>query len=495
MALGSLVKTLQNIMRNDAGINGDAQRIEQMTWLFFLKIYDAKEEEWAFHDDSYESIIPDRLRWHSWAPDAKDGSALTGDELLDFVNHALFMTLADLELDQNSALRLVVVTAAFTDTNNYMKDGILLRQVVNAIDESVDFTEYKERHAFGEIYETILKDLQSAGNAGEFYTPRAVTDFMAEMLAPKLGESVADFACGTGGFLTSALKLLAKQVNTPSDQELYSKSIYGIEKKQLPYLLCITNMLLHDIDNPQVFHDNSLEHDVRDYRHKEGGQFDVVLMNPPYGGAEKVSIQNNFPTALRSSETADLFLALILYRLKKNGRAAVIIPDGFLFGQDAAKVEIKRRLREEMNLHTVIRMPQSVFAPYTPITTNILFFDNAGKSEGVWFYRMDMPESYKHFSKTKPIKSEHFDVVREWWNDRREIEEDGNPKAKFYSVEELSVDHNFDLCGYPHEEEEILPPDELIRDYRQRRAALDAEIDRKLAQICSILGIEDVDEG
>ena len=174
MALGSLVKTLQNIMRNDAGINGDAQRIEQMTWLFFLKIYDAKEEEWEFHDDSYESIIPDRLRWHSWAPDAKDGSALTGDELLDFVNNDLFKTLAGLELDQNAPLRQVVVQAAFTDANNYMKDGILLRQVVNAIDESVDFTEYKERHAFGEIYEIILKDLQSAGNAGEFYTPRAV---------------------------------------------------------------------------------------------------------------------------------------------------------------------------------------------------------------------------------------------------------------------------------------------------------------------------------
>ncbi|MDU4868679.1 class I SAM-dependent DNA methyltransferase [Lancefieldella parvula] len=496
MALGSLVKTLQNIMRNDAGINGDAQRIEQMTWLFFLKIYDAKEEEWEFHDDSYESIIPDRLRWHSWAPDPKDGSALTGDELLDFVNNDLFKTLAGLELDQNAPLRQVVVKAAFTDANNYMKDGILLRQVVNAIDESVDFTEYKERHAFGEIYETILKDLQSAGNAGEFYTPRAVTDFMAEMLAPKLGESVADFACGTGGFLTSALKLLAKQVNTPSDQESYSKSIYGIEKKQLPYLLCITNMLLHDIDNPQVFHDNSLEHDVRDYRHKEGGQFDVVLMNPPYGGSEKASIQNNFPTALRSSETADLFLALILYRLKKNGRAAVIIPDGFLFGQDSTKVEIKRRLVEGMNLHTVIRMPQSVFAPYTSITTNILFFDNTDKSEGVWFYRMDMPEGYKHFSKTKPIKSKHFDIVREWWNDRKEIELPDGPKAKLYSIEELvNTGFNFDLCGYPHEEETILPPDELIRNYRAERARLDFEIDEKLAQICEILGIEVGDEG
>lgn len=491
MALGTLVKTLQNIMRKDAGINGDAQRIEQMTWLFFLKIYDAKEEEWEFHDDSYESIIPERLRWHSWAVDHKDGKALTGDALLDFVNNDLFKTLPNLELSPNASLRQVVVKAAFTDANNYMKDGILLRQVVNEIDNAVDFTEYKERHAFGEIYETILKDLQSAGNAGEFYTPRAVTDFMAQTLAPKLGERVADFACGTGGFLTSALKILAEQVKTPADQELYAHSVYGVEKKQLPYLLCVTNMLLHDIDNPEIFHGNSLESDVREWRHKKDGQFDVILMNPPYGGSENASIQNNFPTALRSSETADLFLGLILYRLKKGGRAAVIIPDGFLFGQDAAKVEIKRRLLEEMNLHTVVRMPQSVFAPYTSITTNILFFNNAGLSEGVWFYRMDMPEGYKHFSKTKPIRLEHFDNVKAWWGDRREIIENGNPKAKFYTVDELrSGNFNLDLCGYPHEEEEILPPDELIRNYKEERARLDEEIDKKLAQICEILGIE-----
>lgn len=496
MALGSLVKTLQNIMRNDAGVNGDAQRIEQMTWLFFLKIYDAKEQEWEFYDDEYESIIPDELRWHSWAHDRKDGRALTGAELLDFVNNRLFPTLSGLELGPDAPLRQTVVKAAFTDANNYMKDGILLRQVVNEIDQAVDFTVYKERHAFGEIYETILKDLQSAGNAGEFYTPRAVTDFMAEMLAPRLGETVADFACGTGGFLTSALKLLAPQVKTPADKDTYSQSIYGIEKKQLPYLLCVTNMLLHDIDSPQVYHDNSLDHDIREYRHKEGGQFDVVLMNPPYGGSEKTTIQDNFPVALRSSETADLFLALILYRLKKKGRAAVIIPDGFLFGQDAAKVEIKRRLVEEFNLHTVVRMPQSVFAPYTSITTNILFFDNTGKSNGVWFYRMDMPEGYKHFSKTKPMRGEHFDHVREWWRDRREIVLDDGPKAKHYTIDELVAGgFNFDLCGYPHEEEVILPPDELIRNYRAERAKLDAEIDAKLAQICEILGIEVEDEG
>lgn len=491
MALGTLVKNLQNIMRNDAGVNGDAQRIEQMTWLFFLKIYDAKEEEWEFHDDSYESVIPERLQWRNWAHDNMDGNALTGDELLDFVNNDLFKTLSNLELEPDAPLRQSIVKSAFTDANNYMKDGILLRQVVNTIDSAVDFTEYKERHAFGEIYETILKDLQSAGNAGEFYTPRAVTDFMAQMVAPKLGERVADFACGTGGFLTSALKILDAQVETPDDRDMYSHSVYGVEKKQLPYLLCVTNMLLHDIDNPEIYHDNSLEHDVRDWRHKEDGQFDVVLMNPPYGGSEKISVQNNFPTALRSSETADLFLSLILYRLKKGGRAAVIIPDGLLFGQDAAKVEIKRRLVEENNLHTIVRMPQSVFAPYTSITTNILFFDSTKKSEGVWFYRMDMPEGYKHFSKTKPIRLEHFNDVKDWWSDRREIEIDGSPKAKFYTPDELrDSGWNFDLCGYPHEEEVILPPDELIRDYKARRATLDAQIDNKLTQICEILGIE-----
>lgn len=491
MALGTLVKGLQNIMRNDAGVNGDAQRIEQMTWLFFLKIYDAKEEEWEFHDDSYESVIPRRLRWRNWAHDNADGKALTGDELLDFVNNDLFKTLSNLELAPDAPLRQSIVKSAFTDANNYMKDGILLRQVVNTIDSSVDFTEYKERHAFGEIYETILKDLQSAGNAGEFYTPRAVTDFMAQMVSPKLGERVADFACGTGGFLTSALKILDAQVETPDDRDVYSHSVYGVEKKQLPYLLCVTNMLLHDIDNPEICHGNSLEHDVRDWHHKNNGRFDVVLMNPPYGGSEKVSVQNNFPTALRSSETADLFLALILYRLKKGGRAAVIIPDGFLFGKDAAKVEIKRRLVEEMNLHTVVRMPQSVFAPYTSITTNILFFDSTKRSEGVWFYRMDMPESYKHFSKTKPMRLEHFNPVKEWWANRHEIEEDGKLKARFYTSDELrDGGWNLDLCGYPHEEEVILPPDELIRDYKAKRATLDAQIDQKLAQICDILGIE-----
>lgn len=492
MAVGSLVKKLQNIMREDAGINGDAQRIEQMVWMFFLKIYDAKEDEWALVQDGYVSIIPEELKWSNWAIDNGDGKALTGSDLLAFVNNDLFPALSSLPITASTTTGQAIVRYAFESAHNYMQDGILLRRVINEINDSVDFTEYKEVHAFAEIYETILKDLQSAGNAGEFYTPRAVTDFMAQMLAPKLGESVADFACGTGGFLTSALKQLEPQIKTPEDRELYSQSIFGQEKKQLPYLLCATNMFLHDIDNPKVFHTNSLDKDIRDYRgQRKDGTFDVVLMNPPYGGSEQDVIKANFPISLRSSETADLFMALIMYRLKENGRAAVILPDGFLFGSDGAKLELKRRLLDEFNLHSIIRMPGSVFAPYTSITTNILFFDNGAKTDKVWFYRMDMPEGYKHFSKTKPILLSHFEPVIEWWNDREEIEIDGFPKSKAFTAGELKdLQLNFDQCGFPHEEEEILPPDELIKNYREKRQMLDMEIDAKLSEICSILGIE-----
>lgn len=479
-------------MREDAGVNGDAQRIEQMVWMFFLKIYDAKEEEWSLVQDGYVSIIPDKLKWSNWAVDNGDGKALTGNELLAFVNNDLFPTLSSLPITASTTTGQAIVRYAFESAHNYMQDGILLRRVINEINDLVDFTEYKEVHAFAEIYETILKDLQSAGNAGEFYTPRAVTDFMAERLAPKLGESVADFACGTGGFLTSALKQLASQIETPEDRDLYSQSIFGQEKKQLPYLLCATNMFLHDIDNPKVFHANSLDKDIREYRdQRHDGTFDVVLMNPPYGGSEQEVIKANFPIAFRSSETADLFMALIMYRLKEHGRAAVILPDGFLFGSDSAKLELKRKLLDEFNLHTIIRMPGSVFAPYTSITTNILFFDNEDKTGNVWFYRIDMPEGYKHFSKTKPILLSHFDPVVAWWDNREEIEVDGFPKAKVFSAKELKdLQLNFDQCGFPHEEEEILPPDELIKNYREKRKELDAEIDAKLNEICSILGIE-----
>lgn len=485
--LSGFVKRLRDIMRNDAGINGDAQRIEQIAWMLFLKVYDAKEQDWEWDDENYQSIIPEECRWQNWAHDDKSGNALTGDRLLDFVNNTLFPTLKNLPVTASTPVKKAIVQTTFADANQYMKDGVLLRQVINVIDE-LDLSDYEESHAFGEIYETILKELQSAGSAGEFYTPRAVTDFMAQMIKPKIGEKMADFACGTGGFITSWLKELDKQVKTTEDKEAYGASVYGMEKKQFPYMLCITNMLLHDLDVPQVFHGNSLLRDVLDYTEED--KFDVILMNPPYGGSEKADVKNLFPADLASSETADLFMSVIMYRLKAGGRAAVILPDGFLFGTDNAKVNIKKKLLSEFNLHTVVRMPGSVFAPYTPITTNILFFDNTHPTEETWFYRLDMPEGYKHFSKTKPMKLEHFQPVLDWWNDRREITEDGFDKAKKFTAKELSEDlgYNLDQCGYPHEEEEILAPLDLIQRYEEQRASLNAEIDRVLDEITSLLG-------
>lgn len=485
--LSGFVKRLRDIMRNDAGINGDAQRIEQIAWMLFLKVYDAKEQDWEWDDDNYTSIIPEECRWKNWAVDDKSGKAMTADTLLDFVNNTLFPTLKNLPVSASTPIKKAIVQTTFSDANNYMKDGVLLRQVLNVIDE-LDLSDYEESHAFGDIYESILKELQSAGSSGEFYTPRAVTDFMAKMIHPKIGEKMADFACGTGGFLTSWLKELEPQINTTDDKESYDNSIYGVEKKQFPYMLCITNMLLHDLDVPQVFHDNSLLHDVLDYT--EDDQFDVILMNPPYGGSEKNDVKNYFPPDLASSETADLFMSVIMYRLKKNGRAAVILPDGFLFGTDNAKINIKKKLLNEFNLHTVVRMPSSVFSPYTSITTNILFFDRTHPTEETWFYRLDMPDGYKHFSKTKPMKLEHFAPVIQWWNDRQEISVDGFDKAKKFTVNQLAEEfgYNFDRCGYPHEEEEILDPLDLIQKYEKKRASLNAEIDRVLAEITSILG-------
>ena len=487
-SLGNFVKRLRDIMRNDAGINGDAQRIEQIAWLLFLKVYDTKEEDWEFDDDKYESIIPEECRWRNWAVDDGKGTAITGDALLDFINNKLFPTLKNIEVSKTTPINKAIVKTTFEDTNNYMKDGVLLRQVVNVIDE-LQLTDYEESHAFGEIYESILKELQSAGSAGEFYTPRAVTDFMAQMIKPQIGEKMADFACGTGGFITSWLKALESQKKTIEDREAFDTSVYGIEKKQFPYMLCVTNLLLHDIDTPRIYHDNSLLKDVLDYT--EDDQFDVILMNPPYGGSEKNEVKNHFPSDLASSETADLFMSVIMYRLKQNGRAAVILPDGFLFGTDNAKVAIKKKLLSEFNLHTVIRMPHSVFSPYTSITTNILFFDRTGSTKETWFYRLDMPDGYKNFSKTKPMKLEHFDPAVEWWNNREEITIDGFDKAKKYTAQELAdKNYNIDLCGFPHEEEEILPPKELIQEYQEKRASLNADIDHILEQITDILGIE-----
>lgn len=437
MTIDNLVKRLQNIMRQDAGIDGDAQRIGQIVWILFLKIYDTKEKYWDVYYDDYESIIPDELRWRAWAVDKKDGKALTGDSLMTFVNDELFPTLKSLEINENTDRKSAIVKEVFEDAYNYMKNGVLLRQVINTIDE-INFTEYDERHAFNDIYETILKDLQSAGKSGEFYTPRAITDFIAETLNPKIGEKVADFACGTGGFLTSALDVLNKQVKTPEDKEIINSNIYGIEKKALPHLLCMTNLLLHEMDEPNIDHMNSLAKPVRDYKEKD--RYDVILMNPPYGGTEQDAIKINFPTELQTTETADLFMALILYRLKKNGRVGVVLPDNFLFGTENSQKALKERILTECNLHTIVKLPAGVFAPYTSITTNILFFDKTGNTKNIDYYEIPLPEGYRSFSKTKPFKEIHLEGIKNWWNDRA-IE---NDNAYSISIEEI-INNSYNL--------------------------------------------------
>lgn len=473
-------------MRNDAGVNGDAQRIEQIVWLLFLKVYDSKEEIWEFHDDNFQSIIPEQLRWRNWAVDEKDGQARTGDSLLTFVDEELIPSLKNIEVDEHTPISKAIVTFVFEDTYNYMKDGVLLRQVINVID-GIDFTDHKERHNFNDIYEQILKDLQNQRSSGEYYTPRAVTDFMVQMIKPQLGERVADFATGTGGFLTSSLNFLEKQVNSVEDKELYNESVFGIEKKALPHLLSITNLLLHDIDNPFIIHGNSLEKNVRDYTEKD--RFEVILMNPPYGGSEKDNIKMNFPIELRSSETADLFMSVIMYRLKKDGRVGIVLPDGFLFGTDNSKIAIKEKLFKEFNVHTIIRLPHSVFAPYTSIHTNILFFDKTHPTEETWFYRFDMPEGYKNFSKTKSIKFEHFQPVMDWWENRKEIIVDGFDKSKKFPVQEIvESNYNLDLCGFSKVEDIILDPEELMVNYQEERSQLNKQIDNILDDIQQALG-------
>lgn len=451
-------------MRQDAGVDGDAQRISQLTWLFFLKIFDDQETELELMHDGFRSPLPDRLRWRNWAADPE---GITGDELLTFINDDLFPTLKDLDADQQRNARGFVVREVFGDAYNYMKSGQLLRQVVNRINE-VDFNSQSERHQFNDLYEKILKDLQSAGNAGEFYTPRAVTQFMVDQVNPRLGERVLDPACGTGGFLACAIEHLKAQRKHVEDDAVLQNSIFGVEKKQLPHLLCVTNMLLHGIQVPSLIrHDNTLSRPLVDYSNRD--MMDVILTNPPFGGTEEPGIENNFPADVRTRETADLFLVLIIELLKPNGRAAVVLPDGTLFGE-GVKSRIKERLLAECNLHTIVRLPNGVFAPYTGIKTNLLFFTKGTPTRDIWYYEHPYPAGYKSYSKTKPIRIEEFVPEKAWWG----CEEDGfESRVESEFAWKVSVDalkasgYNLDQKNPHRAEEESHDPDELLAQYRR----------------------------
>ena len=485
MSVSSFVKSLRNTMWKDPGASSDLQRLPQLSWLLFLRVYDERESEWEVMEEGFVSILPERCRWRNWAHDRKDGRALTGDALVAFVNDDLIPTLRSLPVSADTPVRKAIVRQMFADATNYMKDGVLLRQVVNLVDE-IDFGDYAEQHAFNEMYESILKLMQGSKATGEFYTPRAVTDFVVGRVAPRIGESVADFACGTGGFLVSALNFLMPQQRSVEDVAAFDSSVFGVEWKSLPFQMCLTNLLLHGVNSPNLRNGDALSRDVREYSESE--RFDVVVMNPPYGGNTASNTLLNFPADCRTSETAFLFVVLILYRLRESGRAGVVVSDGFLEATGGAESAIKERLLRECNLHTVVRLPGSVFAPYTSIATNLLFFERSGPTRETWFYRLDMPEGYKNFSKTRPILLEHFAGVVEGWDHREEIVVDGVPKAMCVSAEEIARG-NFRLsfCGFPQEVEEVLDPFELMSRYERERSECSERVERILADIREIL--------
>ncbi|MDO8622909.1 MAG: N-6 DNA methylase [archaeon] len=454
--IGNIIHSVRDIMRKDAGVDGDAQRISQMVWMIFLKVFDAMEEEREAENESYKSPLPEKIRWRNWAVNPE---GMTGEELLDFINNNLFKTLKNLKLDEKSDQRGYIIKQVFEDAYNYMKNGILIRQVVNKINE-LDFTNAEDRHVFNDIYETILKELQSAGSAGEFYTPRPVTQFIVDMVDPKLGDIVLDPACGTGGFLISTLNHLKKDIKTVEDQKLLEKTLRGIEKKPLPHLLCMTNLILHDIEVPNIRHDNSLARPIIDYTDKD--KVNIVVTNPPFGGAEEEGIENNFPAEFRTRETADLFLILIMKLLRDGGKCGIVLPDGFLFGE-GVKTRIKEKLLSEFNLHTIVRLPNGVFSPYTGIRTNLLFFEKNSKgTKDIWYFEHPLPEGYKIYNKTKPVRHEEFQLEKEWWNDR------DNPKFKQYAWKVSLADiqkknYNLDINNPTRpEEEKELSKEEII---------------------------------
>jgi type I restriction enzyme M protein len=479
MTITTTIKSIQDIMRKDVGVDGDAQRISQIVWMIFLKIFDDRELENELIDDHYRSPIPEKLRWRNWAADAE---GITGDELLDFVNDQLFRTLKNLQVTTGADQRALLVRSLFEDAYNYMKSGTLMRQVVNKINE-IDFNRTEDRHLFNDIYEKILKDLQSAGNAGEYYTPRAVTQFMVDMVAPKLGERILDPACGTGGFLVCAIENIRKQyVKSVGDEEILQKSINGVEKKALPHLLCVTNMMLHGIDVPlQIRHDNTLSRPLRTYGPKD--RVDVVVTNPPFGGMEEDGIESNFPKAYRTRETADLFLMLIMHLLKEGGRAGIVLPDGTLFGE-GVKTRIKEKLLTECNLHTVVRLPNGVFNPYTGIKTNLLFFTKGEPTKNVWYYEHPYPPGVKSYNKTKPMRIEEFKPEKKWWDKREENEFAWKVSAKEIKANNYNLDvKNPNTVGPQNGD-----PDKLLKEYKQLMAEIAKTRDALKKELMDALG-------
>lgn len=482
MTVRNTVKSIQDIMWKDSGVDGDAQRLSQLCWMFFLKIIDDQDLQLETMQDGYRSPIPKKFQWRTWAADPE---GITGDELLAFVNTELFPGLKELSAAGKAGDRRRIVRSVFEDAHNYMKSGQLMRQVINKINE-VDFNNLAERQHFGDIYEQILNDLQSAGNAGEYYTPRAVTAFMVDRIDPHPGEILFDPACGTGGFLTSAIQHMRKYyVRKVEDEQMMQHSLRAVEKKQLPHMLCVTNMLLHGIENPGfVRHDNTLARPYISYSASD--RVDIVLTNPPFGGSEEDGMESNFPKHFQTRETADLFLALIIRLLKPRGRAAVVLPDGSLFGE-GVKTRLKEHLLEQCNLHTIVRLPNSVFKPYASIGTNLLFFEKGEPTKDIWFYEHRVPEGQKAYSMTKPIRIQHLGTCAKWWGGAKRRGRKETEVAWKVTAEDVKArGYNLDYKNPHIEAEEHGNPVELLKklddaeaqaaDLRDKLKAILAEV-------------------
>ncbi len=410
--VSGIVKSARKIMRQDTGTASDELRILQLGWMLFLKIFSDKDKELELLVDDYTSPIPPELHWDQWAG---NDEGMTGDELLKFVDRKLFPTLKEIDLSTGNK-RAVLVHEVFDNNYNYMKSGIHLRQVINKLNE-IDFNNSKDKQVFGQIYETFLGELQSAGTLGEFYTPRAITDLMTELVDPKQEETVLDPACGTAGFLTAVIEHLKANAKTVAERDAIGKNVAGWEYKPLPYVLANTNLILHDITTPNIRYGDSLERPLTEYSKKE--RVDVILANPPFGGVVSNNNENNFPQTYRTKESADLFLILIIHLLRQGGRAAIVLPDGSLTG-DGVKERVRQKMLEDCNLHTIIRLPNSVFQPYASVATNLLFFTKGEKTKNVWYWEHKLPEGYKAYSKTKPIQLPEFNNLKKWWNNREE---------------------------------------------------------------------------
>ncbi len=444
--ISAILKSIQTIMWQDTGLNGDAQRIEQLGWMLFLKIFSDKDKELELLDDNYTSPIPDLFHWvkakGNWAG---DDEGMTGDELLEFVDRQLFPALRNIDVSTGNR-RALIVREVFEGNNNYMKSGINIRKVLNKLNE-MDFNVAKDRHAFGELYESILKGLQSAGKSGEFYTPRAITSFITEMINPQLGEKILDPACGTGGYLTCAIEHLKSQANSVEERQSIAENVIGWEYKPLPYLLATTNLILHDMEVPNIRFGDALDQPLSNFTERH--RVNAILANPPFGGIVANNNENNFPQNFRTKESADLFLILMIHLLKQGGRAGIVLPDGSLTG-DGVKQRVRQKLLEECNLHTIIRLPNSVFQPYATVATNLLFFTKGTPTKEVWYYEHRLPEGQKAYNKTKPIQAKEFDPIKTWWTDRKES--DIAWKVPIQSI----IDRNFDLdIKNPTKQEEV----------------------------------------